>query len=612
MLDASSIIQFKDRNNAGKLVYPKVQFQSTFDSSNYNLDTYITEYNVNAHDGSANIQNNFMSDKTYTLEEAIARLPEQYKRTGIKLTFKSVDSSVDTYVYDGSTFVNANCPFVSGEGVGSAILRNNSGTALGQYATGEGYQTKAQGAFSHSEGAQSLAQGIASHAEGKGTRTNNIGEHAEGTFNKSNTGTRHSVGIGTTDDDRKNAFEIMQNGDTYLYGVGGYDGTNATASSSRTLQQVLSNVGCLTEITWSVLKSLRDSSGLTPGMQYRITDYNTTTVQSNTQAAGHQFDIIVVADDNHTLNENARAVRHEGDTYFRNSTLEAWELKYDIDNDTSKYEWADSGSTGRGVIYYMKDEWNNECPYDFKNIQFDITDNAYSACYTFGLSDATANGSKNVYNNVIKEWRSGIRERLKLNNIIFQIAAAVTSCHSNKFGINCHDNIFGDDCYNNIFGAGCYNNKFDRTCYNNIFGTDCFSNYFAGTTQGCHDNQFGNDCHDNMLSELCREITFGNGCSNNIFGEDCSRIRFGNECSYIKTGTVNRLKSFYSNIIVEDGNRHIYLNCTGTLSDIRYYQNVKIALGVNNTYTWKAIDDSNVNQNFETIYRPSNSLIISV
>ena len=25
---------------------------------------------------------------------------------------------------------------------------------------------------------------------------------------------------------------------------------------------------------------------------------------------------------------------------------------------------------GKGVIYYMKDEWNNECPYDFKNIQF--------------------------------------------------------------------------------------------------------------------------------------------------------------------------------------------------------------------------------------------------
>lgn len=25
---------------------------------------------------------------------------------------------------------------------------------------------------------------------------------------------------------------------------------------------------------------------------------------------------------------------------------------------------------GKGVIYYMKDEWDNECHYDFKNIMF--------------------------------------------------------------------------------------------------------------------------------------------------------------------------------------------------------------------------------------------------
>ena len=79
------------------------------------------------------------------------------------------------------------------------------------------------------------------------------------------------------------------------------------------------------EITWQELKDLRDSSALVPGREYRITDYVTTTVQANTQSAGHQFDIIVTADGVNKLNENARAVQRR---YSNNSKLEAWKLKY--------------------------------------------------------------------------------------------------------------------------------------------------------------------------------------------------------------------------------------------------------------------------------------------
>jgi hypothetical protein len=64
------------------------------------------------------------------------------------------------------------------------------------------------------------------------------------------------------------------------------------------------------------LVALRDNSQLVPGQQYRITDYVTTTNQWNTQSALHPFDIIVTADDEKTLNEEARACIHEGDTYF--------------------------------------------------------------------------------------------------------------------------------------------------------------------------------------------------------------------------------------------------------------------------------------------------------
>ena len=60
------------------------------------------------------------------------------------------------------------------------------------------------------------------------------------------------------------------------------------------------------------------------------------------------------------------------DSYFGDSKLEAWEIKYCIYNDTSRFAWADT-ENGKGVIYYMKDENGNECPYDFKNIQFNYT-----------------------------------------------------------------------------------------------------------------------------------------------------------------------------------------------------------------------------------------------
>ena len=122
-------------------------------------------------------------------------------------------------------------------------------------------------------------------------------------------------------------------------------------------------------IIWSELKNMRDNSSLVAGTQYRITDYITTTIQENTTSAGHQFDIIVTALDESTLSEEAKAIQHDGDTYFNNANLSAWQLWYCLDNDAEKYTWADTDN-GKGVIYRMIDEFNNECPYDFKNIQF--------------------------------------------------------------------------------------------------------------------------------------------------------------------------------------------------------------------------------------------------
>ena len=136
---------------------------------------------------------------------------------------------------------------------GSGIASGNSSHAEGMETLASGYAahaegigTTASGKNSHAEGSSTESAGLASHAEGQGTQTKNSYEHAQGMFNKSNkvtdavsgNNTLHSIGIGAGTSSRKNAVEVMQNGDVYMYGVGGYDGTNP--SSASTLQEDIS------------------------------------------------------------------------------------------------------------------------------------------------------------------------------------------------------------------------------------------------------------------------------------------------------------------------------------------------------------------------------------
>ena len=122
-------------------------------------------------------------------------------------------------------------------------------------------------------------------------------------------------------------------------------------------------------VAWGQLVTMRSNNMLHAGQWYRITDYVTTTIQHNTRSAGHAFDILVMAVDTNMLSEEALAIQHSGDKYFSGVRLESWKLNYCLDNDIDRFSWADSVN-GRGVIYYMKDEWGNSCGYDFKNIQF--------------------------------------------------------------------------------------------------------------------------------------------------------------------------------------------------------------------------------------------------
>ena len=121
--------------------------------------------------------------------------------------------------------------FEKGTGTNSAQQKNCGNDARGSRSFAHGDHNMAMEGGAHAEGSYTVANAIGSHTEGQSTLATNQFEHAEGKFNKSNNGTLHSVGIGANAQHRTNAFEIMQNGDAYLKGVGNYDGTNPSSAT---------------------------------------------------------------------------------------------------------------------------------------------------------------------------------------------------------------------------------------------------------------------------------------------------------------------------------------------------------------------------------------------
>ena len=359
------------------------------------------------------------------------------------------------------------------------------------------------------------------------------------------------------------------------------------------IEETSVNLENMESVTYSELNSKRDDGELFPGKHYRITDYVTTTSQENTQSAGHQFDVVVLALDESTLSENAHAMLHDGDTYFstNGADLNAWGLKYCLDNDTDRFAWADSVN-GKGVIYYMKDEWNNECPYDFKNIQFkrwaitktnassddpfnnryvginndgeilpngyDIPDdNDFKWLYTF--SGQSASWDEENDSIIYPDDITRDTEIYDLSNVdmhgFYNENTDPVGCSNNiikeyyggrNFAVNTltlNNIIFTGwfidvetlpSNYEELYGDGIFemmsvpfSNTFENECYNNTFGNNAYGNTFGNYFQY---NTFGNDFQYNTFGNGCGSNTFGNYFQYNTFGNSCFSNTFGNRC----------------------------------------------------------------------------------
>lgn len=319
-------------------------------------------------------------------------------------------------------------------------------------------------------------------------------------------------------------------------------------------------------ITYAELVTLRNNGQLVKGAQYRITDYVCTTVQEDTQSAGHQFDIIVTADSASVLNKNARAIQHEGDTYFADCDLATWELKYSLDNDTERFAWADAN--GKGVIFYMKDEWENECPYDFKSIKFKrykvatvtnailneyvgkyigiktgygyaIAESDFKWFYTFSdwsaedaITDASIIGDKCGMNRFDKYRYGNVAQVLNNNTIVSgeYVKSLFPEAWLSKYAKDIANNDFSGMSYNNsMFGHFVTNTSSGGFFRNNtIYGTmrhnDIATNFQENAICGIEFAWNSTNCEfsRNIIDKEFQGNTVNGNTYDNVIGSNCS------------------------------------------------------------------------------------------
>ena len=420
-------------------------------------------------------------------------------------------------------------------------------------------------------------------------------------------------------------------------------------------------------------------------MQYRITDYDFTTTEEDTDSAHQLFDIIVTADSESVLNENARAVHHQyetsgetltgaiklyktdmdgyadevdtgdyfilvgtvevnGVTYYRydkyedgantgryillesidlnslgvslnnplypvgegtygedgsymshsedaivaykNGTLSndplfardiaSWELKYTLEN--TKH----SSSDGKGTVLWMKDEFRNECKYDFINALFNVYE--ITACAkspslvgTYGIKTTNTSIAYGTNSKLVSTFGSGNHDNIIKYDGLAKIVLG-NDCNSNTFGDNSYSNTFGNYCYSNIFGNGCYSNTFGNNCHSNTLGNNChsntlgnnfhsntFGNNFYSNTFGdnCYYNTFGNDCNFNTFGNGCRYNTFRDNCYSNTFRNNCSSNTFGDYCYYNTFGNNCNSNTFGNDCQYNTFRDYCYYNTFG-------------------------------------------------
>ena len=203
--------------------------------------------------------------------EASTRESADKALNGAVVAEASTRESADTAITSRVEKLEA-IPIAKGTGVGSVLVNSvDSNQSGGKYSFSVGEYSNASAECSSAIGSYCSAYGKFSFCAGQGCATlgnygialgnHTISGYSAGAvalcnYNEDDTDLIHSVGIGSGDSARKNAEAIYTDGKTYVYGVGGYDGTKAsiasgakdvaTVASELALQKTTANIDTLT------------------------------------------------------------------------------------------------------------------------------------------------------------------------------------------------------------------------------------------------------------------------------------------------------------------------------------------------------------------------------
>ena len=286
--------------------------------------------------------------------------------------------------------------------------------------------------FSHIEGIENNIDGaLGAHAEGKANQVYStaIGAHVSGSSNKvfneyetaigTGNWSQHylsenggdeintdnkilfTIGNGGETGSSKNAVRVNQDGALYLgpvtkktdrvvetFNPCNYNGESIYASNvinndkkelvSKSVQELLTDINHMENITYWKLKNLADTKKLLPGKTYRITDYkpglsdkyNSTknglplcilssqTIKKSESTGEYileenvnnlnRFDIVVKAVSESEISNIATAIAHDyyinenKANYFTGTDFNSWQLFYDFDGNSELYDWVNT------------------------------------------------------------------------------------------------------------------------------------------------------------------------------------------------------------------------------------------------------------------------------
>lgn len=224
--------------NAGNTIHSIGIGTSTNASTNaeeimQNGDMYV--YGVGNYDGIHIKNEQGAPANTQTLQEVITN-KQDVLTAGNNITIDGNYIDAKGYWYDSSYH---------------SISSGLGDVATGDYSWATGQYTKAQGLNSFTEGAFTIAKNEGEYAGGISNISHKEADYNHLSSTKIAGNTQYSIGIGwnhnNTENHPKNALEVMQNGDYYLYGVGNYDGVHikneqGAPANLQTLQEVISSL----------------------------------------------------------------------------------------------------------------------------------------------------------------------------------------------------------------------------------------------------------------------------------------------------------------------------------------------------------------------------------